>query len=309
MEAIKVPIQLPQHALPRPVDPFDGFLAGQLTDATRRAYRSDLVAFFGGVPMWAEIVAVTVDRVTAYRNRLYAEGRAPATVNRHLSSLRALYRHLVARGLLPANPADAVLVKSFRADEAVSGKAIEDDALRAILAAIEAGADPLLKARDRAIYYVLVLAGLRRSEVARLEWADLRREGPHHVLDLRQTKSGVAQVVKVVPAALAALERYHRALVGAGWPGTGPVFLSLSTNASRGRGLSGAAINAALQRYGEVTAHQFRHTCCTKAIEGGAPPAKVQAHLRHKDIKTTLRYYDNRDNFEDNAADYIDLPG
>jgi len=50
MEAIKVPIQLPQHALPRPADPFDGFLAGELTDATSRAYRSDLVAYFGGVP-------------------------------------------------------------------------------------------------------------------------------------------------------------------------------------------------------------------------------------------------------------------
>ena len=303
------PIQLSQHTLPRPADPFDGFLAGQLTDATRRAYRSDLVAFFGGVPTWADIASVTVDTVTTYRNGLYAEGRAPATVNRHLSSLRALYRHLVARGLLHANPADAVLVKSFRADEAVSGKAIEDDALRSILAALEAVPDPLLRARDRAIYYMLVLAGLRRSEAARLDWADLRAEGVHHVLDLRQTKSGVAQVVKVVPAALEALERYHRALVGAGLPGTGPLFVSLSTNGTRGQGLSGAAINAAMKRYGEVTAHQFRHTCCTKAIEGGAPPAKVQAHLRHKDIKTTLRYYDNRDNLDDNGADYIDLPG
>ena len=63
-----------------------------------------------------------------------------------------------------------------------------------------------------------------------------------------------------------------------------------------------------MKRYGDVTAYQFRHTCCTKAIEGGAPPAKVQAHLRHKDIKTTLRYYDNRDNLDDNGADYIDLP-
>ncbi len=63
-----------------------------------------------------------------------------------------------------------------------------------------------------------------------------------------------------------------------------------------------------MKRYGDVTAHRFRHTCCTKVIESGASPAKVQAHLRHKDIKTTLRYYDNRDNLDDNGADYIDLP-
>jgi len=28
---------------------------------------------------------------------------------------------------------------------------------------------------------------------------------------------------------------------------------------------------------------------------GGAKPQQVQAHLRHKDLKTTMRYYGNRE--------------
>jgi hypothetical protein len=29
--------------------------------------------------------------------------------------------------------------------------------------------------------------------------------------------------------------------------------------------------------------------------------------LRHKDLKTTMRYYENRENLVDNASDYIKI--
>ena len=54
-----------------------------------------------------------------------------------------------------------------------------------------------------------------------------------------------------------------------------------------------------------ITPHMFRHSCCTLAIEGGAKPHQVQAHLRHKDINTTMLYYDAKDKLTDNASDYI----
>jgi len=43
------------------------------------------------------------------------------------------------------------------------------------------------------------------------------------------------------------------------------------------------------------------------SIEGGAKPQQVQAHLRHKDLKTTMRYYENRERLTDNASDYIHI--
>ena len=42
-------------------------------------------------------------------------------------------------------------------------------------------------------------------------------------------------------------------------------------------------------------------------MEGGAKPQQVQSHLRHKDIKTTMRYYTERDALSDNATDYISI--
>ena len=74
------------------------------------------------------------------------------------------------------------------------------------------------------------------------------------------------------------------------------------------------SINLIVKKYGKkagipakITAHMFRHTCCTLAIEGGAKPQQVQAHLRHKDLKTTMLYYENRENLTDNASDSIKL--
>jgi integrase/recombinase XerD len=91
------------------------------------------------------------------------------------------------------------------------------------------------------------------------------------------------------------------------------IFISLSPN-SHGKPLTDHAINRIVKRYAlkagisqNITAHMFRHTCCTLAIEGGAKPQQVQAHLRHKDLKTTMRYYENREKLTDNASDYIRL--
>ena len=43
------------------------------------------------------------------------------------------------------------------------------------------------------------------------------------------------------------------------------------------------------------------------AMEGGAQPQQVQGHLRHASVVTTMRYYEDRDALNDNAADYIAL--
>ena len=118
-----------------------------------------------------------------------------------------------------------------------------------------------------------------------------------------------------VTAALRALERgaYREALLHKGFPGTGRMLLGLSRRCY-GRPLTDQSINLIVKRYAlkagvsqRVTAHMFRHTCCTLAIEGGAKPQQVQAHLRHKDLKTTMRYYENRERLTDNASDYIQL--
>ena len=296
-------------------DPLAQFLAGQLTERTRRAYQSDLREFFQSDRISPDDVrAVNFADIIEYRNALAALGRKRTTINRKLSSLKAFFKMMVAAGLIDKNPADSTLVRGYRVDDTLSGKALHKRALREIFEAAEAEEDDLVRCRDLAILHLLTYGGLRRSEVANVRWSDLDQESAFYILRLPDTKSGAAQDIKLQPLVMHQLEEYRKALLRHGHAAEGKAFISLSRNQSRGRPLSDQSVNLIARKYARragidrrVTAHVFRHTCCTLSIEGGAKPQQVQAHLRHKDLKTTMRYYENRERLTDNASDYIKL--
>ncbi|MFL2540363.1 MAG: tyrosine-type recombinase/integrase [Candidatus Latescibacterota bacterium] len=221
---------------------------------------------------------------------------------------------MLATGHIDKNPADSTLVRGYKVDETISGKALSNQALNKIQQAIAAEENSLVRARDSAIFHLLTFGGLRRSEVASISWSDIAAEGVFFILQLPQTKSGMAQEIKLQSTVLHHLELYKQELFSEGYSIEDKMFISLSRNASRGKPLTDQSINHIVKKYARkagvpqnVTAHMFRHTCCTLAIEGGAKPQQVQAHLRHKDLKTTMRYYENRDKLLDNASDYIKI--
>lgn len=304
------------RATPVPLDdPLARFLSGQLTERTRRAYYADLCEFFGGNRISVDDVrAVTFADIIDHRNTLAAAGRKRTTINRKLSSLKAFFRMMVAAGLIDKNPADSTLVRGYRVDETVSGKSLSRQDLQQILDSVADEEDELFRARDLAILHLLTFGGLRRSEIASARWDDFSQEGAFHVLRLPRTKSGVAQDIKLQPIVLHFLQLYRECLERNRYPISGHIFISLSRNQSHGRPLTDQSINLIVRRHARraglprnVTAHMFRHTCCTLSIEGGAKPQQVQAHLRHKDLKTTMRYYENRERLTDNASDYIHI--
>jgi len=296
-------------------DPLEQFLAGQLSERTRRAYYTDLCDFFGTDDIQlADIRSVTFQNIVAFRNQLVSEGYKRTTINRKLSSLKAFFKMMVAAGILEKNPADSALVRGYKVDDTLSGKAIATQALKRILKTISEEKNELVQARDTVIFHLLTFGGLRRSEVAHISWNDIGQEGVFHVLRLPDTKSGFPQEIKLQQVIIHYLDIYRQTLLRNGFAADGKVFISLSRNSSYGKPLTDQSINLIVKKYARkagvpqnITAHMFRHTCCTLAIEGGAKPQQVQAHLRHKDLKTTMRYYENREKLTDNASDYIRL--
>lgn len=294
-------------------DPLGQFLAGQLSARTRQAYGADLRDFFGSLCVTlATVRDITFADVIAYRNALVERGCRRTTINRKLSSIKSFYRMVTAAGLVERNPADPSLVRGYRVEETLSGKAIATNALQRIIKEVSTVEDELVRDRDTAILQVLTYGGLRRSEAAGMDWEHIRQEGVFHLLALPETKAGVPQDIKLQPVVVHYLEQYRATLRQRRYSDSGAVFISLSRNDSHGSRLTSQSINLIVKRHAlragvpsRITAHMFRHTCCTLAIEGGAKPQQVQAHLRHKDLKTTMRYYENRERLVDNASDYI----
>ena len=299
-------------------DPLEQFLTGQLSENTRRAYKTDLLKFFEFLNLDKitihDLRGVTFQHIVGFRNQLALEGYKRTSINRKLSSLKALFRMLVAAGHLEKNPADSTLVRGYKIDDGLNGKAIATQALKKIQQAIADEKDKLRQSRDMAIFQLLTFGGLRRSEVSKMCWHDIREDGVFHILNLPDTKSGVDQDIKLQSVVIHYLNEYRNNLEERGYQAEGPIFISLARNRSHGNQLSDQSINLIVKKYAlkaglplNITAHMFRHTCCTLAIEGGAKPQQVQAHLRHKDLKTTMRYYENREKLTDNASDYINL--
>lgn len=138
----------------------------------------------------------------------------------------------------------------------------------------------------------------------------LKTIGPYTVLNLPMAKGGANQSVKI-PDHVAVVVRDmidHYGIT------SGPIWRSLSRNASAGKRLSGTSIYSIVNKHARragildvVGAHTLRHTGCTLAIEGGASIQQVQTHARHKSIATTMLYVHQRDRLANSAADFIRL--
>lgn len=278
---------------------------------TRRSYRRDLETFFGSDVVTLEMAReVTFPHVNEYVERLQIENKSPATVRRHVVTVRTFFAWLVALGLLPHNPADRNLVRK------VSKERLQD---RPLTVLTREQASALLDAvdlqkeagpRDYALVLTLLHCVLRRSEAAAMNFEHLQQAGPYWRLLLPKAKGGANQTVKVpdrVAEQILSLKDVYGYTAG-------PVWRSLSRNASRGRRLSGTSVYNIVNRAATsagitavVGAHTLRHTGCTLALEGGASIQQVQVHARHKNVETTMMYLHQRDRLANSAADFIDL--
>ena len=180
----------------------DRFLEhGGLSEATQRAYRTDLRAF----AVWLETSDLTLDAVDArvladYVGELGRGHRrlAPASISRRLAAIRACIRYTFGRAAVP----EATLSprRSRRLPDAPKLAELEE------LLELATGDSPLAL-RNRALLELLYSAGLRSAEAVGLDLADVdfEREAVHV-----HGKGGKERVVPLGEEAAHHLARYLR---------------------------------------------------------------------------------------------------
>jgi site-specific recombinase XerD len=252
----------------------DRFLGSPgLSDATRRAYRSDLEPF----ARWLDRRGTTLDEVDA---RVFSEwaaelgrGRprrlAPATIARKLAATRALIRHALGAARVPEG--SFAPRRPRRLPDAP--KAAEVDAE---LAGLEG--DGPLALRNRAIVELVYSAGLRSAEAVGLDLADIDFE--QELVHVRG-KGGKERVVPLGEEAAYWTARYLReARPQLARGAVDAVFLS-----ARGRRLDTSVLRRTLRH-----PHRLRHAFATHLIEGGADLRTIQELLGHASLSTTQIY-------------------
>lgn len=275
------------------LEPFLDFLALErgLRPLSCKAYRSDVRRFLEYLEGRKDVAGPQdVDHPTLrdYVAHLHSEGRAPVSIRRAQSALRAYFRFLEEEGIVAADPSD-------RMDRPAIAKKLPEFLTRDEAARVVEAVDPDSKVywRDRAVLELLYATGMRVSELTGLSLADLN---PEDECCLVFGKGGKERLVPVGQAALTATKRYidavRPALDRGGGRGMGRIFLN-QRGTPLGRMSVWTIVSRAAERAGigrRISPHTLRHSCATHMLEGGADLAAVQEMLGHADISTTQIY-------------------
>ena len=210
--------------------------------------------------------------------------RSPATVRRHLSSLRGWFRFLVEHGALKSNP-----VSDVRAPKRAASlpRTLGVDDVVALVEAPRGDGDEAL--RDRAMLELFYSSGLRLAEVHGLDLDGLESD----LSEVRVTGKGRKQrLVPVGRKAREALREWLRRRVDLAAAGEKALFVS-----RRGARLARSSIQARMKHWARraglsvnVHPHRLRHSFATHMLEESGDLRAVQELLGHANISTTQIY-------------------
>lgn len=267
---------------------FDAHLQGErrLAAATRHAYRRDLEPY---VTFLAERGVAGVCRAGAHDVRAFItqghrSGLGPKSLQRRLSSLRALYRYLIREGLASGDP--AADLRAPKAPRRLPETLDADQTARLLEAA--AGQDPVAR-RDRALFELMYSSGLRLAELAALNLSAVAKQAREVRVTGKGAKTRIVPVGRFARDALDAWLDVRDQLVRPDCPA---LFVS-----RRGTRLSHRAIQqrlAALSRRSglgqNVHPHMLRHAFATHLLESSGDLRAVQELLGHANLTTTQIY-------------------
>lgn len=288
----------------------DAFFSGR-SEHTLRSYRLDLEKFTRflcrvfakelsqerAFDLFLRAGSGTANEIVLrFRTDLQAQNFAPATINRHLASIRSLVKLARLIGIVTW----AIEIEGVKSEPARDTRGPSVDVIARMLAITP---DDAAGARDHAMIRVLFDLALRVGEVARLNVEDYEPQtGSLWILGKGRKQK---EVLTLAPVTRAAIDRWltHRTQQP-----RSPLFVSLAyTSASRDHRLTTRGIHRIIRSYGakvgvRVWPHALRHSGITRAViearQHDIGIEEVRQFSRHKGIGTLLIYRDRTRNVQ-----------
>ena len=213
-------------------------------------------------------------------------GLSPATIRRHVSTLKTYYGFLLGEGLVTEDPSDR-LESPKRGRKLPSVLSVAE--VVALLAAPRLE-DPLAW-RDRALLELGYGGGLRVTEICDLRLEDLMAGDQLLRVIGKGNKQRLVPIGRKTIAAVAVYLNSIRPTLDRGKT-RGRLILNARGQPLSRVGAWGIVKKAALLAgtTKRVTPHTLRHSFATHLLEGGADLRAVQEMLGHADLSTTQIY-------------------
>ncbi len=258
-----------------------------LSENTVAAYRRDLRRFY----QWLagrRVETLNVQQLADYASWLHGLSLAPASLARHIVSLKLFYRYLQLEAIVTDNPVELLGSQKLweRIPTVLPPRVIDD------LFTAPKMSQPWWR-RDRAMLELLYATGCRASELSNLQLRDVHLDAGYCMCHGKGDKQRLVPIGKRAAEAVRLYMEHERPALAAQAP-SAPSWLLLSRS---GRRLRRERIWELVTRYARrcgapegVSPHTLRHSFATHMLAGGADMRIVQEMLGHASIATTQIY-------------------
>lgn len=237
--------------------------------------RAHLIPFF--TMLISELDEAAVE---AYKAARIADGVSPSTLNNELKALRCILTYGKEMNFFDPGT-DLPRIRKVKVPKKTQRR-LSPEQIGPVL-------EQVRRPRTRAMLQLLIFAGLRKSELANLEWTDVDFERKLlHVRSKEAWQVKTENAARTIPltkqaiAALKAAQELRRGEEPLVFPGKdGKPLTDIRA------GLNGACDRAGIPR---VHIHGLRHTFGTLLAQLGADPKAIMDAMGHADLKTTMGY-------------------
>ncbi len=266
---------------------FEQYLKRQFNhSSTAKHYLSDLRIFS------CQIGKKSPDKITPLDVDQFVDGQItaglkPTSINRRLASLHTFFEFLASEDFSKEWPNPVIWRRHRLKTGTQLPRDISDGDVTQLFSVIDS-------ARDRAIFSLMIGAGLRVGEVVKLRLDHIEKPAEaNQFAKLRvYGKGSKEQIVWLTATLWCELET---------WLGERPPvnhdYLFINHH---GKPLSVSGVQYRLKRYCEMvgvtlSCHQLRHTFAPRLVENGLPVDSLAQLLGHSQLHTTQRYIDGAD--------------
>lgn len=276
---------------------------GLTSPHSKRAYGRALQDFLAW--MGANQKPFVKASIQEYRQTLTG---SPASINLRMSAIRKLAQEAADNGLLDGTIANGVKnVKGVQSHGVRVGNWLTKRQAQDLL--LSPDISTLKGLRDRAILAVMLGAGLRRSEVAKLSVENIRQLDSRWAIADLVGKGNHVRTVPIPSWVKVAIDEWIEAASIEG----GVVFRAVHKGGYvQHDSLTAQAVRDVVNHYGQeigvdLAAHDLRRTFAKLAHKGGSGVDQIQLSLGHQSLKTTERYLGVSQNLADAPADHLGL--
>lgn len=265
---------------------YQGFLQQKKEESTVKLYILEAKHFL----LWLQkkgksFSQMTKEDLLQCREDMLLKGRKVTTVNKWISVMSSFLKWAREQGYIPANFAEHL---RFLEEKKEKPKWLTTEQEALLLKQMETERNLMKKARNEALIYVLLNAGLRVEEVSDLQLHSI--EGDELVVfeeDVEKRRLPIGQDLHSKLTEWMKHRTQSRKVVHQD-------SVSLFVTERSGK-MQPRAIQFVVEGYSDklgfaVTCQILRHTFCRRLVEQGVPLLQIKQWAGHKSIQSTLRY-------------------